>query len=175
MEDRELAVVDWKVDGARIQIHRDGETVRVFTRTLDEVTARLPEVVRFAGELPATRFVLDAEAIALRADGRPEPFQVTGSRFSTAGEREVPLTVLAFDLLHRDGEDLLDRPFDERAAALAALVPPGALVPRHRCESADAARGGVRRRRGRGLRGRRRSRRRTRRTRPDAAGPAGSR
>lgn len=139
MEGRDVAVVDWKVDGARIQIHRDGETVRVFTRTLDEVTARLPEVVRFAAELPAARFVLDAEAIALRADGRPEPFQITGSRFSTAGEREVPLTVLAFDLLHRGGEDLLERPFDERAAALAELVPPEALVPRHRCEDADAA------------------------------------
>ncbi len=139
MEEREVAVVDWKVDGARIQIHRDGEAVRVFTRTLDEVTARLPEVVRFASGLPAERFVLDAEAIALRVDGRPEPFQVTGSRFSTAGEREVPLTVLAFDLLHRDGEDLLDRPFEERAAALAELVPPPSLVPRHRCADASDA------------------------------------
>ncbi|MBA2347538.1 MAG: ATP-dependent DNA ligase [Solirubrobacterales bacterium] len=139
MEDHEIALVDWKVDGARVQIHRDGEEVRVFTRTLDDVTARLPEVVRFAVELPAERFVLDAEAIALRADGRPEPFQVTGSRFSTAGEREVPLTVLAFDLLHRDGADLLDRPLEERAVALADLVPPEAIVPRERCEGASAA------------------------------------
>lgn len=139
MEGREAALVDWKVDGARVQIHRDGEDVRVFTRSLDEVTDRLPEVVRFATELPARSLVIDAEAVALRADGRPEPFQVTGSRFSTVGEREVALTVLAFDLLHRDGVDLLDAPLRERAAALAGLVPPAGRVPREVCADAASA------------------------------------
>jgi len=133
------AAVDWKVDGARVQIHRDGEAVRVFTRTLDDVTARLPEVVRFAQELAANALVLDAEAVALRADGRPEPFQVTASRFSTAGERDVPLTVLVFDVLHLDGEDLLDLPLIERAEALAALVPEAARVPREVCDDAITA------------------------------------
>jgi len=133
------AAVDWKVDGARVQIHRDGDEARVFTRTLDDVTARLPEVVRFARGLEANALVLDAEAVALRADGRPEPFQVTASRFSTAGEREVPLTVLAFDVLHLDGEDLLDLPLIERAEALAALVPEAARVPREVCDDAITA------------------------------------
>ncbi len=132
------AAVDWKVDGARVQVHRRGDEVRVFTRTLDDVTARLPEVVAFALGLPATTFVLDAEAIALREDGRPEPFQVTASRFGSAGAREVPLTVLAFDLLHRDGEDLLARPLAERAAALEALVPAANRVPRSVVDDAAA-------------------------------------
>ncbi|MCW3012596.1 MAG: ligase ATP-dependent Dnl1, partial [Solirubrobacterales bacterium] len=133
------AAVDWKVDGARVQVHRDGDTVRVFTRTLDEVTARLPEVVAWARALPGERLVLDAEAVALRADGRPEPFQVTASRFGSAGAREVPLTVLAFDLLHRDGEDLLDRPLQQRMAALAALVPAAERVPQEVVDAPGAA------------------------------------
>ena len=72
------AAVEWKLDGARIQVHRSGDEVGIFTRTLDDVTARLPEVVEAALALPATSFVLDGEAIALREDGRPHPFQVTG-------------------------------------------------------------------------------------------------
>lgn len=133
------AAVDWKVDGARVQIHRDGDDVRLFTRSLDDVTARLPEVVAFAKALDAQQLVLDAEAIALRADGRPEPFQVTASRFSTAGAREVPLTVLAFDVLHLDGDDLLDRPLTERATALAKLVPAESRVRSVVCEDAATA------------------------------------
>jgi DNA ligase-1 len=122
------AAVEWKLDGARIQVHRSGEDVRIFTRTLDDVTARLPEVVEAALALPAEAFVLDGEAIALREDGRPHPFQVTGSRF--ASQSGVPLTPMFFDLLHLDGEDLLDRPGSERAAALSALVPEVWRVPR---------------------------------------------
>ena len=87
--------VDHKLDGARVQIHRDGDDVAVFTRTLDDVTARLPEVVAVARALPARALVLDGEAIALRADGRPEPFQVTASRFGTRSARAVPLATLA--------------------------------------------------------------------------------
>ncbi len=133
------AAVDWKVDGARVQLHRDGDAVRVFTRTLDDVTARLPELVAFARGLEATAFVLDAEAIALRPDRRPEPFQVTAARFgSLSGE---PLTILAFDVLHLDGEDLLDRPLEERIAALEQLVPPAARVPRRVCQDAVQAQG----------------------------------
>jgi DNA ligase-1 len=124
------AAVEWKIDGARIQVHRSEDGVRIFTRTLDEVTARLPEIVAAAEALPAAAFVLDGEAIALREDGRPYPFQVTGSRFASRGAHAVTLTPVFFDLLHLDGEDLLDRTGSERAAALSALVPAQWRVPR---------------------------------------------
>jgi DNA ligase-1 len=133
------AAVEWKLDGARIQVHRDGDEVRIFTRTLDEVTARLPEVVEAALALPARSFVLDGEAIALREDGRPHPFQVTGSRFASRSGHTVLLTPMFFDLLHLDGEDLLDRPGSERAAALSALVPGPWRVPRGGPELLEAA------------------------------------
>ena len=97
-----------------MQVHRDGDDVAIFTRTLDDVTARLPEVVAAARALPARAIVLDGEAIALRADGRPEPFQVTAARFGTRGARAVPLASLFFDVLHVDGEDLLDEPLARR-------------------------------------------------------------
>jgi ATP-dependent DNA ligase I len=132
------AAVEFKLDGVRVQVHRRGDEVRVFSRTLDDVTARVPEVVRAALALPADTVVLDGEAIALRADGRPEPFQVTASRFGTrrpAGA--APLTALFFDVLHAGGEDLLDRPGAERFAALAELVPEPGRVPR--VAAADAA------------------------------------
>jgi DNA ligase-1 len=119
--------VDWKLDGARVQVHRDGEEVAVFSRTLDDLTARLPEVVAAARGLPARRVVLDGEAIALRPDGRPEPFQVTGSRIA-AGAPGIDL--MLFDALHLDGEDLLDAPLSRRAEALAAAAPQALRVPR---------------------------------------------
>jgi DNA ligase-1 len=133
------AAVEWKLDGARIQVHRSGDTVRIFSRTLDEVTARLPEVVSAALALPGEAFVLDGEAIALREDGRPYPFQVTGSRFASRSGHTVVLTPMFFDLLHLDGEDLLDRPGSERAAALSALVPEEWRVPRGGPELLEAA------------------------------------
>ena len=127
--------VDWKIDGIRVQIHRSGDAVAVFTRSLDDITDRLPEIVEFARALPVASVVLDGEAVALREDGRPHPFQVTASRTgSTLGtERlraELPLTTFVFDLLHLDGRDLMDRPDGERHELLAATVPPGSLVPR---------------------------------------------
>ncbi len=99
--------VDWKLDGARIQVHRDGDEVAIFSRSLDDLTARLPEVAAAALALPARRVVLDGEAIALRADGRPEPFQVTASRVAAGAPGIAPVL---FDVLHLDGEDLLDAP-----------------------------------------------------------------
>jgi DNA ligase-1 len=133
------AAVEWKLDGARVQVHRDGDAVGIFTRTLDDVTARLPELVSAARALPARSFVLDGEAIALREDGRPFPFQVTGSRF--ASKSGVELTPMFFDLLHLDGEDLLDRTGAERAAALSALVPEPWRVPRGGPEQLELALG----------------------------------
>jgi DNA ligase-1 len=113
--------VDVKLDGIRIQVHRDGDAVVVATRSLDDITARLPEVVEVVRALPAERVVLDGEALALADDGRPRPFQETASR--TAQETGTVVTPYFFDLLHLDGEDYLDRPTHERLAALDAVVP----------------------------------------------------
>jgi len=117
--------VDTKLDGIRIQVHRSGDEVVVATRSLDDITHRLPEVVAVALALPATSFVLDGEALALDESGRPRPFQETASRTASAlGDGEtVAVTPYFFDLLHLDGRDLLDTPGAERAEALAALVP----------------------------------------------------
>jgi DNA ligase-1 len=135
------AAVEYKLDGVRVQVHRRGDDVRVFTRTLDDVTARVPEIVRAAIAVPAEALVLDGEAIALRPDGRPEPFQVTASRFGTrTPAAATPLTALFFDVLHADGEDLIDRPGAERFAALAELVPEPSRVPRAAAADADTAR-----------------------------------
>ena len=133
------AAVDWKLDGARLQVHRDGGDVAIFTRTLDDVTARLPEVVAAARALPASAVVLDGEAIALRADGRPEPFQVTAGRFGSRQARSVPLRSLFFDVLHVDGEDLLDEPLARRTEALDAVVGSEHRVPRVIAADVEAA------------------------------------
>jgi DNA ligase 1 len=129
------AAVEWKLDGARVQVHRAGGEVAVFTRTLDDITTRVPEVVTAALALPVGSAVLDGEVIALHPDGRPHPFQVTASRVGSRLEVErlaaaLPLTVFLFDLLHLDGRDLLDRPGVERHAALAAAVPEPLRIPR---------------------------------------------
>ncbi|MFL6076634.1 MAG: ATP-dependent DNA ligase [Mycobacteriales bacterium] len=134
------AGVEWKLDGVRVQVHRDGDEVAVFTRTLDDVTARVPEIVAAARALPASSLVLDGEAIALRPDGRPYPFQDTASRFARQdGAPVVALTPYLFDVLHRDGEDLLDLPCAERVAALADVVPEHQRVPREVAADAAAA------------------------------------
>lgn len=118
-----VAVLEWKLDGARVQVHRDGRDVAVFTRSLDEVTARLPELVSVARALPVRAVVLDGEAIAMRPDGIPEPFQVTAARFGRRdGDQHTALRPFFFDLLHLDGNDLLDRPLRERRDLLAELT-----------------------------------------------------
>jgi DNA ligase 1 len=122
------AVFEWKLDGARIQVHRDGAEIGLFTRTLDDVTARLPEVVAVMRALPVTALVADGEAIALRPDGRPQPFAVTASRVGSrrdvaGGKATTPITPFLFDVLHVDGADLLDEPTSRRIAALDGIVP----------------------------------------------------
>jgi ATP-dependent DNA ligase I len=125
------AAIEYKLDGARLQVHRRGDEVRAFTRSLDDITARVPEVVEATLALPSRELVLDGEAIALRPDGRPYRFQVTASRFGTrTGAASMPLTPLFFDVLHVDGDDLIDRPGSERAAALDEVVPTASRVPR---------------------------------------------
>jgi DNA ligase-1 len=120
--------VEEKLDGIRVQIHRDGGGVRIFTRALDDVTERLPEIVATAESLDAGRFVLDGEVLAFDAAGRPRPFQETAGRVGSrvdvpTAARALPVHAVLFDLLSVDGRDLLDLPYDERHAALERLVP----------------------------------------------------
>lgn len=141
----EPVAVEGKLDGIRIQIHVGGDPAgpRVFTRALDDVTDRLPEVVELADRLAAALrdrgepadAVFDGEAIALRPDGRPQPFQVTGARTASSTSpqtlrTQVPLTTYLFDVLRLGGRDLIDEPAHARHQALAALVPPDNQVPR---------------------------------------------
>ncbi|MEU8888482.1 ATP-dependent DNA ligase [Streptomyces sp. NPDC048442] len=120
--------VEEKLDGIRVQVHRDGDEVRVFTRTLEDITDRIPELIDLARELEGDRFVLDGEVIALGADGRPLPFQDVagrvGSRLDVAAAREaLPLSPVFFDVLAADGESTLDLPYRERRLRLERLVP----------------------------------------------------
>ena len=129
------AAVEWKLDGARLQVHRLGGEVRAFTRSLANVTDRVPEIVAAVLALPVEAVVLDGEVIALRPDGRPHPFQVSMSRFGSSADTDaktqhLPLTPFFFDCLHLDGDDLLDCTYAERVAALAGAVPDALRVPR---------------------------------------------
>ena len=129
------AAVEWKIDGIRIQVHRDGSEVRVFTRTLDDITGRVPELVAAALSLRVTTAVLDGEAVALYPDGRPRPFQVTSARTASQADvarlsEQTPLTAFLFDLLHLDGADLLEVPASERMSRLAAVAPAELVIPR---------------------------------------------
>ncbi len=138
------AALEWKLDGVRVQVHRDGSDVAVFTRSLDDITSRVPEVVESALSLPVRSAVLDGEAISLWPDGRPRPFQVTGSRVGSrvdvaAARETAPLSTYAFDVLHLDGEDVLSLPGEERFAALANAVPEDLRVPRTVTSDLDAA------------------------------------
>jgi DNA ligase-1 len=135
------AYVEWKLDGARVQAHRVGDEVAVFTRNLADITARVPEIVAAVRAFDAAELILDGEAIALRGDGRPEPFQVTMSRFGTraATPEATPLSSFFFDCLRVDGEDLIDRPARARLAVLDARLPPEHVVPRLVTSDPDAA------------------------------------
>jgi DNA ligase-1 len=114
---------EYKLDGVRVQVHRSGSEVRVFTRQLSDVTAAVPEVVEQVLALPSPRLVLDGEVLSLRADGSPEPFQVTMRRFGRKLDVErmrhtQPLSAFFFDCLHEGGNDLIDLPTSERWAVL---------------------------------------------------------
>ncbi|MBV9093296.1 MAG: ATP-dependent DNA ligase [Streptosporangiaceae bacterium] len=138
------AAVEWKLDGIRIQAHLCDGGVRLFTRTLDEITGRLPEVVAALSTLPVNAAVLDGELIALRSDGRPFPFQDTASRAASqdgaaTAKGGPPLSVFLFDALHLDGADLIDLPDSRRHAELTRVVPPDLLMPRLVTGSAEEA------------------------------------
>ena len=113
------AALEWKLDGARVQIHKSGDEVRVYSRRLNDVTPAVPEIVEALRALPARELILEGEAIALRSDGAPHPFQTTMTRFGRRLEVErvretVPLTLFVFDLLYRDGVSLMDEPLARR-------------------------------------------------------------
>ena len=139
-----LAVPDleFKLDGARVQVHKRGEEVRVYSRQGHEVTTAVPEIPELIATLPVAELVLDGEVLALRADGRPYPFQTSmrrfGRRLDVASLRaELPLSVFFFDCIQCDGTLMIDAPARERFGALASVIPDPALIPR--LQPSDAA------------------------------------
>ena len=129
------AALEYKLDGARIQIHKSGDQVAVYSRRLNDVTAAVPEVVELVRALPARELILDGEVIALRENGTPHAFQTTMSRFGkrldvNRARGQVPLTPFFFDLLHLDGGSLMDEPARARLKALHDLAPAPTVIPR---------------------------------------------
>ncbi|MGH8690366.1 MAG: ATP-dependent DNA ligase [Burkholderiales bacterium] len=127
------ALLEWKLDGARVQVHKSGGELRVFTRNLNDVTAAVPEVVAALRNVSSS-LILDGEAIALQPDGRPHPFQVTMRRFGRkldveALRGELPLSVFFFDCLWCDGEALVDRGARERRGRLHTVLPGNIVTP----------------------------------------------
>jgi DNA ligase-1 len=139
------AVFEYKLDGARVQIHKGDEGVRVYSRTGRDVTASVPEVAAAIAALPVAAAILDGEVLALTPAGQPRPFQDTMRRFGrkldVAGmQQSLPLSLFCFDCLHLNGADLIDRSLAERHGQLAGAVPPTLNVPRLVTADRDAAR-----------------------------------
>ena len=139
-----VTVFEWKMDGARIQVHKLAGIVRIYTRALNDVSAAVPEIVAAIQALPVNEVILDGEAIALNAAGRPHPFQVTMRRFGrkldvAKMQAELPMRAFCFDCLRLDGRSLTDRPARERFAALAQAVPETMRTPQLITDSAAAA------------------------------------
>jgi DNA ligase-1 len=135
---------EWKMDGARIQVHKQADTVRIYTRSLNEVTSAVPEIEAAMHALPAREVVLDGEAIAFTASGRPQPFQITMRRFGRKLNveklrAELPMQAYFFDCLRLEDRSLVDRPLRERYEALAQAVPPELRIPRLVTSSEDEA------------------------------------
>ena len=131
----ERAALDYKLDGARVQVHRSGDDVRVYTRRLNDITPAVPELVESVRALSVRDIVLDGEAIALRENGTPAPFQVTMSRFGSRLDvdrlrTETPLSTFFFDILQLDGESLLEAPAASRFDAMHQTLPAPLVIPR---------------------------------------------
>jgi len=129
------ASFEYKLDGARIQVHKVGDEVKVYSRNLRDVTVAVPEVVEVVGAMPAREIVLDGEAIVLRPDGTPQPFQITMRRFGRRLDvdrlmTELPITPFFFDALYLDGEPLVDEPLARRLAVAGEQAASANLVPR---------------------------------------------
>jgi DNA ligase 1 len=138
-------VLEWKLDGARIQAHKSGGEVRLYTRALNDVTAAMPEIVELVAAFPAAALILDGEAIAVDAGGRPHPFQITMRRFGRklgvqSARAELPLKAYFFDCLRLNEQSLTGSSTRERFAALASVVPAAARIERLVSPPRDAAR-----------------------------------
>lgn len=138
------AILEYKLDGARIHVHRQGDRVAVYTRSLNDVTHALPEVVEVIRQLPIREFILDGEVIALAPDGRPLPFQETMRRFGRKIEvealrAELPLSAFFFDLLQFNGTDMIDMPLVKRVEWLETVVYPVMRVTQIHAEGAEDA------------------------------------
>jgi DNA ligase-1 len=143
------AAFEYKLDGARIQVHKSGDEVRVYTRALNDVSSSAPEVIEAARALPARNLILDGEVISFAAGGRPQPFQVTMRRFGRKADldtirTELPLTPVWFDLLYCDGQPLIDHPQSERFTILRGLSPPNHLIPHITTSNLETAAGFLR-------------------------------
>lgn len=135
---------EWKMDGARIQVHKQGDVVRIFTRGLNEVTAAIPEIAEQARTFAADELVLDGEAIAFAATGRPHPFQTTMRRFGrkldvARLQQELPIRAFYFDCLWRDKVSLVEKPARERFEVLSQVMPAALVIPRLVTRASDAA------------------------------------
>ena len=140
------AAFEWKMDGARIQVHKSGDTLRIYTRSLNDVGDAIPEIVELVKGLPASELILDGEALAFDAAGRPHPFQVTMRRFGRKLDverlrAELPMRAVFFDCLHFEGQSLVDWPFRERFRMLAKAVPEAQRIPQLVTSSATDAQG----------------------------------
>ena len=139
------AAFEWKMDGARIQVHKLGNEVRIYTRSLNEISAAIPEIAELARTFPAHTLVLDGEAIAFDSGGRPHPFQVTMKRFGRklnveASRSALPIQAFFFDCLRFGDESIANRSTQERYEALAKAVPAPLMIPRLVTSSEPAAR-----------------------------------
>jgi DNA ligase-1 len=130
------AAFEYKLDGARIQVHKGGDEVKIFTRQLQDVTERLPEVIEWARAVPVRDFVVEGEAIALRPDGRPFPFQITMRRLGRIKDveqvrRDIPLSSFLFDCLYLEGEgSVIALPYQQRVELLSKAIPSSFMIPR---------------------------------------------
>lgn len=132
------ASVEYKLDGARIQVHRHGDHVRVFTRSLADITHRVPEIVEAVLSLPVTEVIFDGETLSLDEDGGPRPFQDTMARFGSETAQSLALRPWFFDILHLDGRDLIDEPLAERLKALEAVASAWRIPGIETAHAADA-------------------------------------
>src|SRR3989449_478117 len=137
-----MTAIEYKLDGARIQIHRKGEAVKIFSRRLSDVTSSLPEIVAIAKSLPAPEFLLEGEVVAVNKNGKPLPFQDLMRRFRRvhgieSAAEEIPLKLYLFDVLHLDGRTLIDAPYRERWEILERLVPAELLTARRIAQRKD--------------------------------------
>jgi DNA ligase-1 len=144
------AALEYKFDGARVQVHKSGDRVAIYSRALNDVTAAVPEVVQAVRALPARELILDGEVLSMDASGRPQPFQVSMRRFGRKVNveelrNELPMTPFWFDILYQDGHPVMDEAQSQRFAELTRLVPPEQIVPNLRTADPEAAEEFVRR------------------------------